>query len=57
MLRLTRRIGESVVIGDGIEVTIMNIRGHQVHLGITAPREVKVIRDELLERDRAENER
>lgn len=56
MLRLTRRIGESVVIGDGIEVTIMDIRGNQVHLGITAPREVNVVRDEPLERVRAEKQ-
>ncbi len=45
MLILTRRAGESVHIGDQIQVKILTVRGNQVRLGIDAPREVKVYRD------------
>jgi carbon storage regulator len=48
MLVLTRRIGETIVIGDGIEVLISAIKGRQVRLGITAPVSVRVARQELL---------
>ena len=47
MLILTRKVGESVVIDDDIEVTVLGIKGGQVRLGVTAPAEVKVHRDEV----------
>lgn len=50
MLILTRRIGESVRIGDDVSVTIMGINGAQVRVGIAAPRDVAVHREEVYER-------
>lgn len=55
MLVLTRRAGESVVIGDGIVVTIIDVRGDGVRIGIDAPRSVKVHRAEVLDAVKAEN--
>ena len=53
MLVLTRRVNERIVIGDNIVVTVLEVHGEQVRLGIDAPREIKVFREEVLERDRA----
>ena len=50
MLVLSRKVGQSIVIGDGIEITVVELRGDQVRLGIHAPREVPVNRKEVLER-------
>lgn len=50
MLILARRTGESIVIGSGITVTVMQVRGKAVSLGINAPREIGVRRGELCER-------
>lgn len=50
MLILTRRIGETLNIGDNIEVTVLGIKGNQVRIGITAPRDVPVHRSEVLDR-------
>jgi len=47
MLVLTRKVGESIVIGDAIEVTVLEVRGEQVKLGIRAPRHVAVHRKEV----------
>jgi len=47
MLVLSRKIGEKIVIGDGIEVTVIDIKGRQVRLGINAPKGVKIWREEL----------
>ena len=47
MLVLSRRPGETVVIGDNIRLTLLAIRGNQVRLGLTAPAEVSVLREEL----------
>lgn len=48
MLVLSRKIGEKIVIGDGIEVTVVEIKGRQVRLGIEAPAKVPVWRGELV---------
>ncbi|HEY3375869.1 MAG TPA: carbon storage regulator CsrA [Armatimonadota bacterium] len=48
MLVLTRKTGQSIVIDGGIEITVLEVRGEQVRLGIAAPREIKVNRKELL---------
>ena len=48
MLILTRRIGESLNIGDEIEISIVKVKGNQIVLGIEAPREISVVRSELL---------
>ncbi|MGG7619645.1 carbon storage regulator CsrA [Bacillus coreaensis] len=48
MLVLTRKIGETVKIGDNIEVTILSIKNDQVKIGINAPKEVDILRKELI---------
>ncbi len=55
MLVLTRRVGESVVIGDDVVVTVLEVRSDGVRLGIDAPRHVRVHRSEVLDAVRAEN--
>jgi carbon storage regulator len=50
MLILTRRVGETLKIGDDIEVTVLGLRGGQVRMGINAPRDVAVHREEILDR-------
>ena len=50
MLILTRRIGESLVINDNIVVTVLGIRGNQIRIGIKAPKDVPVHREEIQER-------
>ena len=52
MLILTRRKGENLIIGDDITVTVLEVMGGQVRLGINAPKEINMIREELLERDK-----
>ena len=54
MLILTRRVGETVVIGDDVTVTVLGVKGNQVRLGINAPRDVAVHREEIYERIRRE---
>ena len=56
MLILTRRVGEGLKIGDEVEVTILGIKGNQVRIGILAPKEVPVHREEIYRRIRAEKE-
>ena len=53
MLILTRRVGESLVIGDDVTVTVLGVKGNQVRVGVNAPREVVVHRQEIHERLRA----
>ena len=55
MLVLTRKVGESIMIGDGIEVKIIGIDGDQVKLGIEAPRHIKVHRHEIFKAIQEEN--
>ncbi len=50
MLILTRRVGERLIIGDDVTVTILSIKGNQIRVGIDAPREVKVHREEVFQR-------
>ena len=47
MLVLTRKLGESVRIGDDVVVTVVGVRGNQIRLGIDAPQEVKIRREEI----------
>ncbi|GAB1456683.1 MAG: carbon storage regulator CsrA [Spirochaetia bacterium] len=56
MLILSRKLNEKIVIGDGIIVSIMEIRGDQVKLGIDAPKTVKVFRQEVYDAIQAENQ-
>ena len=59
MLVLTRKPGQSIMIGDGVEVQVLSVAGEKVRLGITAPREVPIFRNEVYERieeERIENE-
>lgn len=56
MLILTRRVGETVMIGNDIEVTVLGVKGNQVRLGVKAPREVGVHREEIYERIRKEQQ-
>lgn len=55
MLYLTRKIGESVVINDTIEVTVVEVRGKSIKLGFTFPENVSVLRREIYDRVQAEN--
>jgi carbon storage regulator len=53
-LSLSRKAGESILIGEDIEVTVIEVRGKVVRIDVTAPQEVKIMRRELVERDREE---
>ena len=54
MLILTRKVGEALMIGEEVTVTVMEVKGNQVRIGIKAPRDVEVHREEIYERVQAE---
>jgi carbon storage regulator len=56
MLILTRRIGETVIIGDDVSITVLGVKGNQVRLGVNAPRDVSVHREEIYQRIKFEQE-
>jgi carbon storage regulator len=55
MLVLTRKPGQSIMIGDGVEVQVLSVVGEKVRLGITAPRDVSIFRNEVYDRIESEN--
>lgn len=55
MLILTRRVGETLIIGDNVKVTVLGVRGHQVRVGVDAPKDVSVHREEIYKRIQDEN--
>lgn len=56
MLILTRRVGETLMIGDDISVTVLGVKGNQVRIGVDAPRDVSVHREEIFQRIKDENQ-
>jgi carbon storage regulator len=56
MLILTRRVGETVMIGDAVTVTVLGVKGNQVRIGVNAPKDVAVHREEIFERIKREED-
>jgi len=54
MLILTRRVGETVMIGDDVTITVLGVKGNQVRVGINAPKNIAVHREEIYERIKRE---
>jgi len=56
MLILTRRVGETIMVGDEVQVTVLGIKGNQIRIGINAPETIAVHREEIYNRIQAEQE-
>ncbi len=56
MLILTRRVGETIMIGDDVAVTVLGVKGNQVRVGVNAPKETSVHREEIYERIKREEQ-
>ena len=56
MLILTRRVGETLMIGEEVTVTVLGVKGNQVRIGVNTPRDVAVHREEIYDRIKAEQE-
>lgn len=57
MLILTRRVGEAILIGDDVTITVLGVKGNQVRIGIAAPKDMAVHREEIHEKIRQEKEK
>jgi carbon storage regulator len=55
MLILTRRVGETLMVGDDVTVTVLGVKGNQVRIGVNAPKDVAVHREEIYDRIKKEN--